>query len=154
MVRQLSMSLWVGGLCFFAFVVAPVAFGVLPDTHLAGLVVGGTLGRLHGLGLVAGCVFLVTTGAGGMQRLRLWEVALTTVMVGLTAVSQFGILPRMNAARDANGGVVRVEDRGTAAARFQMLHRLSEKVEGTVLLAGLGVLGLMAVERRDGDRSR
>ena len=37
--RLLVMVAWVGGLAFFAFVVAPVAFHVLPGAHEAGLVV-------------------------------------------------------------------------------------------------------------------
>ena len=39
----LSLVAWIGGLIFFAFVLAPTAFQVLPTTHLAGNVVG----RVH-----------------------------------------------------------------------------------------------------------
>ena len=45
--RLFAMVAWVGGLIFFAFVVAPVAFHSLPSTHEAGIVVGGTLRVLH-----------------------------------------------------------------------------------------------------------
>ena len=32
----LSLVVWIGGLIFFAFVLAPTAFQVLPSTHIAG----------------------------------------------------------------------------------------------------------------------
>ena len=43
----LSLVVWIGGLIFFAFVLAPTAFSVLPTSHLAGNVVGRALGKLH-----------------------------------------------------------------------------------------------------------
>jgi uncharacterized membrane protein len=57
--RLLALVVWVGGLVFFAFVVAPVAFTVLPSTHIAGTVVAGTLGVLNTIGLVCGVLILV-----------------------------------------------------------------------------------------------
>ena len=59
------MVLWVGGLGFFAFVVAPVAFHSLASAHEAGLVVGGTLRVLHMIGLVGGVVFCLATACCG-----------------------------------------------------------------------------------------
>ena len=60
--RLFAMVAWVGGLGFFAFVVAPVAFHSLPSAHEAGMVVGGTLRVLHWIGLVGGTSFYVATG--------------------------------------------------------------------------------------------
>src|SRR5580698_7448336 len=99
--RLLVMVAWVGGLAFFAFVVAPVAFHVLPSTHEAGLVVGGTLRHLHWIGLVGGALFCLATA-----WLWLWaevparvgfaiQFVLTAVMLAITAYSQFSILPAM-----------------------------------------------------------
>ncbi len=59
--RLYAMVAWVGGLVFFAFVVAPVAFHSLTSAHEAGLVVGGTLRVLHLIGLVGGAVFYAAT---------------------------------------------------------------------------------------------
>ena len=56
--RFFAMVAWVGGLIFFAFVVAPVAFHSLPSTHEAGIVVGGALRVLHWIGLIGGALFL------------------------------------------------------------------------------------------------
>ena len=65
--RLLGMVAWVGGLIFFAFVVAPVAFHVLPSAHEAGLVVGGTLRYLHWIGLIGGAA-VRTAGVTGPLR--------------------------------------------------------------------------------------
>src|SRR5580698_2828599 len=57
----LSLVCWIGGLIFFAFVLAPTAFNipaVLPNTHLAGNVVGRALGKLHWIAIISGIVYL------------------------------------------------------------------------------------------------
>jgi uncharacterized membrane protein len=151
--RLFAMVVWVGGLVFFAFVVAPVAFHSLASTHDAGMVVGGTLRVLHKMGLVAGAVFYVATGV-----LWLWaevdarigfaiEMVLTGVMMALTFYSQFRVLPAMEVDRARAGGVVE-----TAAADnpgrvdFERLHKLSERMEGVVLFCGLGVVFMLSRE--------
>src|SRR5882762_7402770 len=59
----LSLVVWLGGLIFFAFVLAPTAFspGLLPTRHLAGSIVGRSLDRLHYIAIVSGIVFLITS---------------------------------------------------------------------------------------------
>ena len=145
--------LWVGGLCFFAFVVAPTAFHVLPSTHEAGLVVGGTLRMLHMIGLVCGAVFYLTT-----VYFWLWaevsdrvgfaiELALVTIMLAVTTYSQFRILPAMEADRAVAGGDVDAAPSSNAGrVDFERLHKLSEQLEGLVLFCGLGVVYLVARE--------
>ena len=59
----LSLVVWIGGLIFFAFVLAPTAFQVLPNTHLAGNVVGRALGKLHWIAIFSGIVFLICFAA-------------------------------------------------------------------------------------------
>ena len=103
--RLFAMVAWVGGLGFFAFVVAPVAFHSLPSTHEAGIVVGGTLRVLHWIGLVGGTIFYVATGvlwlrAGVTARLGFAiEMILTGLMMATTFYSQFKILPAMEVDR-------------------------------------------------------
>ena len=56
----LSLVAWIGGLIFFAFVLAPTVFapGVLPNTHLAGNIVGRALGKLHWIAIPSAIIFL------------------------------------------------------------------------------------------------
>ena len=96
----LSLIVWLGGLIFFSFVVAPTAFSVLPTRHLAGLVVSRSLTALHWIGIVSGIVFLTTSmlysrlHAGSTQPLAPRHILLY-IMLGLSLISQFVISPRM-----------------------------------------------------------
>jgi len=152
-VRLLVMVAWVGGLIFFAFVVAPMAFHVLPTPHDAGLVVGGTLRVLHWIGLVGGALFCL-----GTAWLWLWaevparvgfaiQLALTAVMLVVTAYSQFSILPRMDRDRALAGGVIETASLDNPGrVDFERLHPWSERLEGLVLLCGIGVVLVLARE--------
>jgi Domain of unknown function (DUF4149) len=151
--RLLAIVLWVGGLCFFAFVLAPVAFHVLPSTHEAGLVVGGTLRLLHMIGLACGLVFYMTT-----VYLWLWaevservgfiiQMTLMAVMLAITAWSQFHVLPAMEVDRALAGGDVdAAAPSNPGRIDFERLHIQSERLEGLILLCGLGVVYLLARE--------
>jgi uncharacterized membrane protein len=152
-VRLYAMVAWVGGLAFFAFVVAPVAFGTLASAHQAGLVVGGTLRVLHWIGLAGGAVFCVGTGwlwfrAEVPARIGfVRQLALTAVMLAVTAYSQFRILPAMEVDRALAGGEVETASLDNSGrVDFERLHRLSEKLEGFVLLCGLGVVFVLSRE--------
>jgi hypothetical protein len=151
--RLLVMVAWVGGLGFFAFVVAPVAFHSLSSAHEAGIVVGGTLRELHWIGLLGGLAFCVAT-----VWLWFWaevparvgfaiELTLTIVMLAVTAYSQFHILPAMEVDRALAGGAVETapaENEGRVD--FERLHALSERLEGLVLFCGLGVIFVLSRE--------
>ncbi len=153
--RLYAMVAWVGGLAFFAFVVAPVAFGSLASAHQAGLVVGGTLRVLHWIGLIGGGLFCLATGwlwmqaedsaRAGFRR----ELVLTGLMLVVTAYSQFRVLPAMEVDRALAGGEVEtawLENPGRVD--FERLHRLSERLEGFVLACGLGVVFVLSREGR------
>jgi uncharacterized membrane protein len=145
----LSLVVWIGGLIFFAFVLAPTAFQVLPNTHLAGNVVGRALTKLHGIAIVSGVVFLMSsllynrTVAGTAQIFAARNV-LVCLMLALTLISQFGIIPRMDALRAQVGDFSIVPVDNPARAQFDSLHVWSTRVEGAVLLLGLVVVYLTA----------
>ncbi len=152
--RLLALVLWIGGIAFFAFAVAPVAFGRLSSAHEAGLVVGGTLRVLHLLGLCCGGGFLLLSLLRSKrvtsQALVVAEFVLALGMMALTAYSQFRVLPAMEVYRTAAGGDVGAADATNPSRRgFERLHTMSERVEGAVLLCGL--LLLLGVAAEPGD---
>jgi uncharacterized membrane protein len=145
----LSLVCWIGGLIFFAFVLAPTAFSVLPTSHLAGNVVGRALGKLHWIAIFSGILFL----ASSLLYSRLsdgtahWLAArhvLLCLMLTLTLISQFGIIPRMDALRASLGEVRAVAIDNPERVRFDALHVWSTRVESAVLLLGLVVVYLTA----------
>jgi len=150
--RLLAMVLWVGGLVFFAFVVAPVSFQLLSSTHLAGMVVAGTLGGLNRIGLVCGLMFLMATrwkfDARSSGRLALAQLLCVAGMMAATMFVQWSIVPRMERDRIAAGGDVDAAPADNPARLdFERLHPLSEKVEGAALFLGLGVVVVMGLEK-------
>ena len=150
-VRLLAMVVWVGGLIFFAFVVAPVAFHVLPTRHEAGMVVAGTLGVLNEMGLVCGLIFLMAMpwrlATPRASRLALAQVLCIAGMMGTTMFVQWKIVPAMERDRIAAGGDTDAAlPNNPARLDFERLHLVSEKVEGAALFLGLGVVVLMGLE--------
>ena len=144
----LSLGLWLGALIFFGAILAPLAFSVLPPllghqgVHAAGLVVGGSLVRLHWMGLLCGVIFLVVLLLARVHfRTIVPQAVLVLLMMGLTAYSQFSIIPRMDTARDSIGGDVdSVASNNPGRQIFDRLHQTSTHVEGLVLLCGLAAL--------------
>jgi uncharacterized membrane protein len=141
----LSLVVWIGGLIFFAFVLAPTAFQVLPNTHLAGNVVGRALGKLHWMAIISGIVFLLssliyTRIQDGTAHVFAMRHVLICLMLALTLFSQFWIIPRMDTLRSQVGDFNAVPLTDPARVQFDALHVWSTRVEGAVLLLGLVVV--------------
>ena len=163
----LSLIVWIGGIIFFAFVVAPTLFLVLPTTHMAGDVVSVSLTKLHWMGLISGAVFLVCSLIyNRLKNARFKPFAASHIfivaMLALTAVSQFGITPRLRLVRSqlemvqkpgydpyVPGSTPRLI--ALYSGQFNRLHEWSTRLEGSVLLCGLAAAGLTA--RRFGSNS-
>src|ERR1700693_5360788 len=106
----LSLIVWLGGLIFFAFVVAPTAFSVFPSRHLAGTLVGRSLGTLHWMGIISGIIFLGSSilysrMTKGMPHVLAARHVLICLMLALTLISQFSIIPRMDTLRASIGEI-------------------------------------------------
>src|ERR1041385_4830370 len=88
-----SLGTWLGGILYFAVIVAPAAFSVISNRDEAGALTGLALGRLHMLGLVAGVIFLVATALDARSAAALVRPAplLVLLMMVLTFVSQFWV---------------------------------------------------------------
>ncbi|HUC29048.1 MAG TPA: DUF4149 domain-containing protein [Candidatus Acidoferrum sp.] len=145
----LSLVVWIGGLIFFAFVLAPTAFQVLPDTHLAGNVVGRALGKLHWMAIFSGVIFLLSSLlysrlSDGTAHVFALRHVLIILMLGLTLLSQFWIIPRMDTLRAQVGDFATVPLNNPARVQFDALHVWTTRVEGAVLLFGLVVVYLSA----------
>ncbi len=146
----LALIVWIGGLFFFAFVLAPTAFSILPSKHLAGSVVGSSLKSLHWIGIISGAVFFLSSliysrmSSGALHPASARNI-LILLMIALTLISQFGIIPRMDALRAAlpeNIELAPADD--PTRMSFDSLHQTSTRVEGVVLLLGLGLIYVVA----------
>jgi uncharacterized membrane protein len=145
----LSLVAWIGGLIFFAFVLAPTAFQVLPSTHLAGNLVGRALSKLHWMAIISGIIYLISSLlysrlTDGTAHVFSSRHVLLCLMLALTLLSQFWIMPRMDTLRASLGEVSSVPVDNPARVQFDALHVWSTRVEGAVLLLGLVVVYLTA----------
>lgn len=142
----LPLVIWLGGIIFFSFVVAPSLFSLLPSQTLAGHVVSHSLAALHYMGLACGVIFLAATFLAQLRWVKALRV-LICLMLLCTALSQFRILPQMRRIREAVGGAIEAlppQDAGRAG--FDHLHQLSVTLETVTMLAGLGLVGLISRE--------
>ncbi len=142
----LALAVWLGALIFFPFVAA-TAFSALPTSHLAGLVVRGSLLKLHTVGFTCGAVLLICSlvyNSIWLGRPRIFALShiLVLIMLALTAISQFRIIPQMEALRVAAGEINQLAVTDPTRAQFNSLHVWSTRVEGAVLVLGIFLLYL------------
>ena len=142
----LALAAWLGALAFFP-VVAETAFSGLPSTHMAGLVVGSSLLKLHDMGFICGAIFLICSLIYNrvlLGRPRVFAIShvLIVLMLALTAVSQFRIVPQMESLRVAAGEIDQLVPADPIRVQFDSLHVWSTRVEGAVLVLGIVLLYL------------
>jgi hypothetical protein len=145
----LSLVVWIGGLIFFP-VVAQTAFTTLPSRHLAGSVVGRSLGILHWMAMVSGVIFLLSSllynrlGTGSLHLFGARHI-LICLMLLLTLISQFGVIPRMDTLRASLPGEIdAVPIDNPARLQFDALHVWSTRIEQGVIVMGLVLIYLTA----------
>jgi MFS superfamily sulfate permease-like transporter len=144
----LLIVLWLGGVLYFP-VIAGTAFTALTDTHAAGTIVAQCLRFLHYEGLICGALIvlllLMAQWIKAVPRSVIAPVAVTIIMLALTAYSQFSIIPRMESDRLAAGGAIdAVPPNNPHRVAFNKLHNQSETVEEGVMLAGVLLVILVA----------
>jgi uncharacterized membrane protein len=145
----LSMVVWVGGIIFFSFVVAPALFSILPTRHLSGLVVTRVLATLHWLGVICGGVFLICSffeayhALGSVQALAARNVLVAGMMVA-TLISQTVVSAKMAALRAEMGEIDKIAASDPRRIAFNQLHQWSTGLEVVVLLLGLATLYVIA----------
>jgi putative copper export protein len=153
-IRLLAMTVWVGGLVFFAFVEAQTAFHLMGATALFAQLIGQSIAKLNIMGNACGFLFLIGTIAlwfrtdPRSRRLLPAEFLVVLGMMFATAIVQRGVVPAMERDRIAAGGDINTAPSASFERHnFDRLHSVSEKVEGAVLLLGLVNIVLMAAER-------
>ena len=144
----LALVVWVGGIIFFGFVLAPTLFKLL-TVNDAGNVVSRSLTVLHWMGIISAVVFLICSVLYSRIKLARAKVfsltnVLMIVMLAFTLISQFGISPRMRALRAEMHSADQRAASDVAKAEFDRLHQWSTRLEGGVLVCGIIVVVLTA----------
>ena len=137
-----------GGIVYFIIFTQGI-FSVLPTKDLTGMVVGYSLGRLHVLGIVAGCAYLVATAAfeKSIGALARPAALLVFLMILATMASQYGVIARMDVLRLQIGSIEAAPAGSPLLVQFNRLHQYSVQLEMVVLLSGLAALFLTARQK-------
>ncbi len=143
----LSLVVWIGGLIFFAFVLAPTVFAVLPTRQLAGNVVSRSLGTLHWMAISCGVIFAITSMidsqvVNGVAAPFAARNLLIYAMIILTLVGMFAVDSRMLVLRQQMGLIDEVPHDNPLRVEFNRLHQWSTRIESSVLVLGLALLYL------------
>lgn len=145
----LSLVVWIGGLIFFAFVLAPSVFAVLPTRQLAGNVVNRSLGILHWMAISCGVVFAITSMIdsrvvdGVVAPFALRNLVIYAMLI-LTLIGMFGIASRMMVLRQQMGVIDDLPHDNPLRVEFNRLHVWSTRIESSVLVLGLALIYLTA----------
>ncbi len=155
-----SLGTWVGGILYFSFIVTRGAFSVLPNSDLAGALVGYTLAKLHMMGIIAGVVYLFASVADGARANYLEPVVIKALealaepsallvfaMIMFTVASQYSVIPRMDVLRSQMGSVEATPVTDQLRVAFDRLHQYSVWLESAVLLCGLIAMFLTARQK-------
>ncbi len=155
-IKMLVLALWIGSIFYFAAVVAPTAFAVLPSRTLAGMVVSRSLANLHWIGIVCGLIFLLCSVLlamieGGPSPFHGRDLLLV-LMMAITLTAHFGIERRMNNLKTEMGVIDVIPPQDTRRVEFNRLHVWSERLEGSVFFCGLVLLYLVVREQESSER--
>lgn len=146
--RLLALAVWLGAIVFFGAVVAPTAARTFGNTEQFADFIGGSLLRLHSIGLWCGVAILVALRLLASRAYRMpVQAGLALLMMVLTFVSNRAIILPMEHDRALAGGNISVMLSGSPIREdFDARHAWSTRVEGAVLLCGLALAVLVAVE--------
>jgi peptidoglycan/LPS O-acetylase OafA/YrhL len=97
------------------------------------------------MGMVSGVVFLASSLIESRVERGRWSVfrgshLVVVIMLVLTAISQFHLIPRMDSLRLAAGEINQLPPNDALRVQFDHLHTWSTRIEGAVLVLGLIVL--------------
>ena len=125
-----------GGMLFFPSVVAPVVFKALPEEQ-AGAFLRAMFPRYYSFIIllgVAACVSYAFAESGRGGSVLAPTVGITGLVVVSTLWVKQSLLPKINAARDAE-----LAGDASAGASFNIMHRLSVVINMVQLLALLAI---------------
>ncbi|HKX31827.1 MAG TPA: DUF4149 domain-containing protein [Blastocatellia bacterium] len=144
-IRLALLSLWLGAMAFFSFVVAPSAFAVLPSPQLAGNLVSRTLGVTEIIGIVLGAVLLILLLVARRpgRKAFLFELITVALMTVSMIVSHFFVSQRLHAMRAEFGDISALAATDQVRLAFNQLHQYSVWLMSFDILAALVLIVIL-----------
>lgn len=121
-VERLLLVVWVGAILVTGFLVTPVLFEMLESRQLAGNIAGHLFSIVSWIGLLSGPVLLFIYSSLN-SRVANWRPWLVVIMLIITTLGEFYILPQMSELKlIANGEFV---EGSQLQQQFSRLHIVS-----------------------------
>ena len=139
----LSLVCWVGSIVFFSFFTAPVIFKLL-DREKAGEVVGVIFPRYYFLGYVCAVMTLLSLLVSTQELFGPKQILLFIMIVGWFYAGLV-VSPKSRNLKALRQSASSTEEKELYEVKFKKVHSLAVKLNGTVLLAGLGLLWFSAI---------
>ena len=138
----LSLVCWVGSIVFFSFFTAPVIFKLL-DREKAGEVVGVIFPRYYFLGYVCAVMTLLSLLVSTQELFGPKQILLLIMIAGWFYAGLV-VSPKSRSLKALRQSASSEEEKELFEVKFKKAHSLAVKLNGTVLLAGLGLLWFSA----------
>ena len=138
-----SLVFGVGIIFFFSFFTAPVIFKLL-DREKAGEVVGVIFPRYYFLGYVCAVMTLLSLLVSTQELLGPKQILLFIMIVGWFYAGLV-VSPKSRNLKALRQSASSAEEKELYEVKFKKVHSLAVKLNGTVLLAGLGLLWFSAI---------
>jgi len=149
-VYRLALSLWVGGMALFTFVVTPVIFRT-QGRDAAGKIVGAIFPLYFRYGLVLTAVALLARMVAGeaFHGVRQWvgTLLILTALL-LTGYQAYGLAPQMERVKRSVTSFEAAPPDGPARKEFSRLHGISMVVNLAILLEGAALIVAYETFRR------
>lgn len=144
-IRLTLLSVWLGVMAYFSFVVAPAAFAVLPNRQLAGNLVNRALGITELIGIVLGTtlIILLLTGRHARRKSFWFELALLGLMTAAMLSSRFVISQRLHNLRAQLGDLSALAASDPNRLAFDQLHQYSVWLMSFCIIAALVLIVLL-----------
>jgi hypothetical protein len=151
--QLLLLAAWLGAAAFFAAVVAPAAFDVLPSRELAGALVGRALPVLFVVGILVGLTAFALEALADPRPYRLARRIALCITALACAIAQFGVAPRIAAIRAQFAApLASLATDDPLRVAFGRLHMLSVAWLGLAIVAAGVAMVLAMMTLRSGDR--
>lgn len=146
-IHLFSVSLWIGALVFFSFLVAPAIFKTLPR-ETAGDLLGHIFPKYYGLGclcavLSLGSLALLSAQSNAWYEARMMVLAFMTLIIFYSA---FVMGPKVRELKTKLRAIKNQPDHAEQSKTFKRLHGFSMVLNLLVLIAGIVLLFLTALD--------
>lgn len=143
---QAALAIWIGSMVFFSFVTTPMLFKTLARDE-AGRVIRAIFPVYYRLGAACGGILVAATALRAVLSAEPraghgLEAMLGATMLAMTLYAWQILLPRIDQARRRAEGKDPTDPTNLEQRYFKRLHRLSVRINATVMILGMVTLTL------------